>query len=349
MSFQRIPTVIATAIAAVMVFAAPLSASAQAPTKLKFTLDWRFEAPAAPFFLAQGKGYFDAEKIAVDINAGGGSGMTITRVASGTYDMGFADLAAVMEFLGNNPTAPQKPVGVMMIYNNAPAAIYSMKKSGISKPEDLVGKKLGGPQFDAVRRAFPIFAKANRLSGPIAWTTMDPSLRETMLVRGDVDAISGFTFYTPQSLMARGAKAEDIVTMRYADYGVRLYGNAIIVNEAFAKKNPEVVKGALRAIAKGYRDAAKSPEEAVAYLKKREPLIDEKLELSRMTALVNMVLMSPDSLAEGFGRVSPPRLSLMATQVSDAFETKTRVDASKAFDASYLPAKEELDFLKKTR
>ncbi len=347
MKFNRIYSLLGGALTAALLALAPACSIAQ--TKVKFTLDWRFEAPAAPFFLAQGKGYFDAEKIAIDIDAGGGSGLTVTRVASGTYDMGFADLAAVMEFQGNNPQAPQKPLGVMMIYNNAPAAIYTLKKSGITRPADLVGKRLGGPQFDAVRRAFPIFAKANNLTGAMAWTTMDPSLRETMLVRGDVDAISGFTFYTPQSLMARGAKAEDIVTLRYADYGVRLYGNAIIVNEAFARKNPETVKAVLRAIAKGYRDAAKSPEEAVSYLKRREPLIDEKLELSRMTAMVNMVLMSPDSLAEGFGRVSAPRLSLMASQVSDAFETKTRINAANVFDASYLPASSELDFLKKTK
>jgi hypothetical protein len=60
-------------------------------------------------------------------------------------------------------------------------------------PADLNGKKLGAPVFDAGRRAFPIFAKANNVTG-VQWTAMDPPLRETMLVRGDVDAITGFTF-----------------------------------------------------------------------------------------------------------------------------------------------------------
>ncbi len=344
MNTPRLFSLAACALAATLIAAGP--AAAQAPAKVKFTLDWRFEAPAAPYFLAQGKGYFADEKIAIDIDAGAGSGMTVTRVASGTYDMGFADLATVMEFQANNPTAPNKPVGVMMIYNNAPMALYSMKKAGITKPADIKGKRLGGPQFDSVRRAFPIFAKANGIdASAFTWTTMDPALRETMLVRGDVDVISGFTFYTPQSLGARGAKPGDYVTMRYADHGVRLYGNAVIVNEAFAQKNPDTVKAVLRAIAKGYRDTVKSPEEAVAYLKKREPLINEEVELSRTRALVDMVLMAPDSVAEGFGRVSPPRVSLMAAQVSDSFNTKTRVNAATVFDASYLPPAAELNIL----
>jgi NitT/TauT family transport system substrate-binding protein len=55
--------------------------------------------------------------------------------------------------------------------------------------------------FDAGRKAFPIFEKANKV-GNVAWTAMDPPLRETMLVRGDVDAITGFTFTSLLNLEA---------------------------------------------------------------------------------------------------------------------------------------------------
>ena len=84
-------------------------------TKIKFQLDWRFEGPAALFLVAKSKGYFTQEKLDVTIDAGNGSGNAVNRVASGAYDMGFADMAALMEFVGNNPTAPSKPVGVMMV------------------------------------------------------------------------------------------------------------------------------------------------------------------------------------------------------------------------------------------
>ena len=120
------------------------------------------------------KGYFKAEGLDVTIDAGNGSGGTVTRVASGTYDMGFADLAALMEFHANNPDAPNKPVAVMMVYNNTPAAVLALKKSGIKTPADLNGKKLGAPVFDAGRKAFPIFAKANDVSN-VAWTSDGPA------------------------------------------------------------------------------------------------------------------------------------------------------------------------------
>ena len=90
-------------------------AQAQTTTPIKFQLDWRFEGPAALFLHPASKGYFKAAGLDVAIDAGNGSGGTVTRVASGAYDMGFADLAALMEFHANNPDAPNKPVAVMMV------------------------------------------------------------------------------------------------------------------------------------------------------------------------------------------------------------------------------------------
>ena len=74
-------------------------------TPVKFQLDWRFEGPAALFLVPVAKGYFKNEKLNVTVDAGNGSGGAVTRVASGSYDMGFADLAALMEFHANNPAA----------------------------------------------------------------------------------------------------------------------------------------------------------------------------------------------------------------------------------------------------
>ena len=311
-------------------------------TKIKFQLDWRFEGPSALFLAARAKGYFAQEKLDVTIDAGNGSGNAVNRVASGAYEMGFADLAALMEFVGNNPTAPSKPVAVMMVYNNTPAAVFSLKKTGIKSPADLVGKKMGAPVFDAGRKAFPIFAKANNIDlARVAWTSMDPPLRETMLAKGDVDAITGFYFTSLLNLNARGVKDEEIDVMLYPANGVKLYGNAIIVSEAFARSNPEAVKGFLRAFTRAVKDVLADPDGAIKFVKERDGIIDENLERRRLRLAISSAIDTPDARAEGFGEVRGPRLALMASQVADAFSTRERINPDRIWNGSFLPTKEQ--------
>ena len=330
----------ASLLAAALPFTASLAQAQETP--IKFQLDWRFEGPAALFLVPETKGYYKAEKLKVTVDAGNGSGGTVTRVASGTYDMGFADLAALMEFHANNPTAPNKPVAVMMVYNNTPASVMALKKSGITKPADLTGKKLGAPVFDAGRRAFPIFAKANNVTN-VAWTAMDPPLRETMLVRGDIDAITGFSFTSLLNLEARGVKADDVVILPYPNYGVKLYGNAVIVGEDFLKKNPEAVKAFLRAFTKGVKDVIADPKGGIATVKARDGIINEDLETRRLKLALDATVLTPDAKADSFGDVNAGRLSLMASQVSDAFATKDRVNAAAVWNGGYLPVAAERD------
>ena len=331
-------------LASVVAIAATLGVAQAQTTPIKFQLDWRFEGPASLFLVPVAKGYFKDAKLDVVVDAGNGSGGTVTRVASGTYDIGFADMAALMEFHANNPDAPNKPVAIMMVYNNTPASVMALKKSGIKTPADLNGKKLGAPVFDAGRRAFPIFAKANNV-GTVQWTAMDPPLRETMLVRGDVDAITGFTFTSLLNLEARGVKAEDVVVLAYPDYGVKLYGNAIIASPKILKENPAAVKAFLSAFAKGVKAVISDQAGAIETVKARDGIINVPLEQRRLKLAIDTVINSPDAHTEGFGQINPGRMALMASQVSDAFATKTRVNPAAVWDGSFLPTKAELNIL----
>ncbi len=320
--------------------------TAQAATSVKFQLDWRFEGPSALFLVPAAKGYFKDAGLDVTVDAGNGSGGAVTRVASGTYDLGFADLAALMEFHANNPDAPNKPVAVMVVYNNTPASVMALKKSGIKTPADLSGKKLGAPVFDAGRRAFPIFAKANGVSN-VNWTAMDPPLRETMLVRGDVDAITGFTFTSLLNIEARGVKASDVVVMPYPDFGVKLYGNVIIATPKIIKENPAAVKAFLSAFTKGAKEVIADPAKAIESVKARDGIINTELETRRLKLAIDTVINSPDARAEGFGQLNAPRLALMASQVSDAFNTKSRINPDAVWTGAFLPSAKELDILPK--
>ena len=320
--------------------------AAFAATPIKFQLDWRFEGPSALFLQPVAKGYFQAAGLNVVVDAGSGSGGAIQRVASGSYDMGFADMAALMEFYANNPEVKDKPVAVMMVYNSTPSSVLALKKSGIAKPADLTGKKMGAPVFDGGRRGFALFAKANKV-GDVQWTSMDPPLRETMLVRGDIDAITGFSFTSLLNLEARGVKASDVVVMPFADNGVKHYGNAIIASAKMVRENPEAIRAFLKAFAKGAKEVMANPAASIAYVKERDGIVNPAMETRRLQLALDGVVNTSDARAEGFGQISATRMALMASQVSDVYATKTRVNPDLVWSGRFLPPIADLDVFPK--
>lgn len=316
-----------------------------ADTPLKFQLDWRFEGPAALFVHPEQKGYFKQAGLDVNVEAASGAG-AIQRVASGTHDLGFADLAALMEFHANNPDAPIKPVAIMVIYNTTPASVMALKKSGITKAADLTGKKMGAPIFDAGRRTFPIFAQANGV-GEVQWSTMEPQLRETMLARGDLDAVTGYTFTSLLNLEARGIKREDVVVLPYATHGVQLYGNVIIASPRLIAEKPEAVRAFLKAFARGAREGIANPEAAIASMKAKDGLVNVPQEVKRLKLTIETAIDSKGAREEGFGQLRTERLARMAEQVAKAYATKNPVPANAVWNGSFLPTTAELDILPK--
>ena len=320
-------------------------AAQAADTPLKFQLDWRFEGPAALFVHPEQKGYFKQAGLDVNVEAASGAG-AIQRVASGTHDLGFADLAALMEFHANNPDAPIKPVAIMVIYNTTPASVMALRKSGITKAADLTGKKMGAPIFDAGRRTFPIFAQANGV-GEVQWSTMEPQLRETMLARGDLDAVTCYTFTSLLNLEARGIKREDVVVLPYATHGVQLYGNVIIASPRLIAEKPEAVRAFLKAFARGAREGIANPEAAIASMKAKDGLVNVAQEVKRLKLTIETAIDSKGAREEGFGQLRTERLARMAEQVAKAYATKNPVPANAVWNGSFLPSAAELDILPK--
>ena len=238
--------------------ASALSATAAlAQTPVKFSLDFKFEGPAAPFVVAIDKGYFKAEGLDVTIDTAGGSLEPINRVASGTYDMGFGDINSLIKFRDANPGTPIK--AVFMVYNKPPFSIVGRKSRGVTAPKDLEGKKLGAPPPDGAYAQWPIFVQANEIdASKVTIVSVGFPVREPMLASGEVDAITGFSFSSYINLKDRGVPANDITVLLMADFGVNLYGNTIMVNPKFAAEKPEAVKGFIRAFIKGLNETVKN-------------------------------------------------------------------------------------------
>jgi NitT/TauT family transport system substrate-binding protein len=333
---MRLKSVVAFAGAVCVV--ALSAGSAWAADKVKFTLDWKFEGNAAPFLVAQDKGYFAAEGLDVTIDSGNGSAGAVTRVASGAYDIGFADLNSLVEFDASNPDRAIK--SFFIVYDEPPFALFTLKKSGIAKPKDFEGRTLGAPVFDAPRKLFPAFARATGVAaGAVKWESMDPPLREPMLVRGQVDAISGFYFTSLLNLKAQGVTLNDLTIFKYSDYGMAFYGNGLIASPALTQNNPDLLKRFARAVVKGWRDAIKNPAAAIEVVKKRDPLIDPALELERLNMVVKDNVLTAEVKANGMGTIRRDRMNKAIEQLTDAFQLSKVPTVDDIFTDAAMPAK----------
>lgn len=314
-----------------------LSSAAHADTDIRFTLDWRFEGPSAPFLMAYEKGYFKDEGLNVTIDSGNGSAGAVTRVATDAYDMGFADYSALTETTANNPDT--EVTGIYMVYNAMPAAVFALKKSGIETPADLKGKTLGAPVFDGGRKAWPAFARHNDLKvDDVSWQSVEPAIRETLLARGQLDGITGFYFTSLLNLEARGVDPDDIVVLKYPDYGVEFYGNTIIARNELLEENPEAVRGFLRAFNKALQETIADPEAAIAYVKQRDALIDEALETRRLKLALETNVITDETRAEGLGAVTTDRMERALADMIASYNLEPKPELEALFDSSYLPA-----------
>lgn len=327
--------------------AIPASAPAAEPaaakpqiTHIRFALDWAIEGPSSPFLVALDKGYFAQEGLSVVIDRGTGSAGTVSRIAGGAYEMGYADINAMMEFNVKNPDKALQAIGI--VYNTAPMTVFTLKDKGINTPQDLAGKKLGAPAGDAGRRLFPLFASQNGFDpNAVEWVTMEPALREVALAKGEVDAITAFYGSGWFGLTRNNVPPEEIITFMYTDYGLPLYGNAVMASPAYLAANAEAVKGFMRGLARGWQDSLADPAAAVEIIKRREPLVDAEVELQRLQLAIDRHFLNDEVRQNGFGAVDPARLARSIELVAQGFELSPVPTADSVFSDAYLPPKEQ--------
>lgn len=318
---------------ALVAYASP----AQAQTRIKMVLNWKYQGPQAWFFIAQDRGYFKAEGLEVEIDQGEGSGAPIAKIAAGAYTAGFGDINAAIDFAARRPN--EAPVGVYMIYNTPPFTVAVKANGPIKSPKDFEGRTIGGPANDGALKLFPAFSKvASFDAGKVNVSNMAPNLREQMLLRGQVDGVFGFINTIWFSAMLVGIDpAKDLRFINYGDHGMDLYSNTILFSRAFVRDNPKAVEGFVRALNRALKDVIANPEAGMDAVMKREPLLKRDLEKDRLFATLKQEMSHPEIAKIGFGDIDVERMKRAISIVVESNQLPRTPAVDEIFNRSFLP------------
>jgi NitT/TauT family transport system substrate-binding protein len=337
MTIQRRHLLAATAGAAL---ALPTMRSAQAQTAIRFSLDWALQGNHGMWSLAEDRGIFRREQLAVRMDRGFGSGDAIVKVGSGAYDIGFADFSGAVKFNAENPQ--NRLVMIYPVFDRTAAALMTLKGRGIEKPQDVAGKSLGAPEGEGSRMLFPAFARVAGIdTSGIRWTSMAANLRDTMLRTRQVEAVTGFLFTVHFNLVGLGIPEDQILGWPYAEHGLDIYGSGLFAKAEWLERNGPVAARFVKASIDGLKALLNDVPGGMASLKRREPLFDEALESRRFAMTRDRSMLTPNSRANGLGHVDMARVRQLIQVNAEALGVSNPPAPEAFFTDRYLPPKSE--------
>lgn len=311
-------------------FIALLSACSTPETgsdRIELLLDWKAQMEHAGFFVADAKGFYQREGLTVEILEGNGAPTTARLVGNGTYKIGISSgSATVMARVKGIPI-----ISLAVINQHSPVVVYSLAKSELTKPEHLIGKRVGvniggtkHREFQALLTKFGIGEDQIQLMG------MTESSPAPMLA-GKVDAMLGYTEDQPVTVELRGEKVNRIAL---SDYGIDLYSTNVIVNEQFLAENGNLVRRFLRASLEGWSYAIEHPDEALEAYTSKRPESDPAFNKANFARLIP-ILQSPDVMRHGFGAQTAERWKDTQDILFNLGMIESRVEISQLFTNAY--------------
>jgi ABC-type nitrate/sulfonate/bicarbonate transport system substrate-binding protein len=296
--------------------------------RIQLILDWKAQMEHAGFFVADQKGFYAEEGLEVEILEGNGAPTAARVVGNGTYKLGIASgSATVMARSRNIPI-----VSLAVINQHTPVVVYSLKEKNITKPDDLIGKRIGVNVGGTKHREFQALLRKHNISEDQIQLMGMSEASPAPLLAGQVDAMLGYTEDQPVMVELLG---KEVNRLSLADYGIDVYSTNIIVNESFLKENPDRVRRFMRATLRGWRYAVAHPDEAVAAYMAKRPESNEAFNRENFKHLIPL-LNSPDTEQQGLGAQTEEKWKYTRDILHSLGMIDHNVDIDQLFTNTYL-------------
>jgi NitT/TauT family transport system substrate-binding protein len=262
----------------------PAIANTPAPTAVTVQLSWTNQAEFAGLYAADQLGYFAEEGLQVKFLEGGPEVNFIIPVVDGTAQFGMAQPADLI--LARADGAPVRSVAV--IYRRSPIVFFALEETGITRPQDFVGKKIrSSVTVDQTLKAMMTRIGISQHQYQTEYLPSDISL----FASGEVPVWAGFINVFVLEVQRAGYKVNIIYP---DDYGIHFYGDVLITSDELIAENPDLVRRFLRATLKGWTYAVENPAGIGSFVQKYNSSADQALEVEKMIASIPLVNTGED-------------------------------------------------------
>ncbi len=282
------------------------SASSFAADKVTFQLDWLPGGDKAPVYVGVQQGFFADEDLDVTILGGKGSTDAITKIATGTADIGSADIVALLVAKAND-NVPVK--AIYSLFSKAPYAFYVLNDSGIDSVKDVSGKTVVTSPFTSANVFLPLMLKKNGVDEKdVKVLKADPGALNPMLITGQSDVMISWMTDRVKNEQQAAQAGKKLNVLPWYDAGLEFYSSSIIASDKFMSENPDIVKRFVKAYAKAVEYTWAHPEESGADVTKMVPEVDSAQASDTIKSIHGLVL-NEVSKRDGVGSFTPARLN----------------------------------------
>jgi NitT/TauT family transport system substrate-binding protein len=290
----------------------------------------------APLLYAEKHGYFSQGGVQIDIVRGFGSADVIAKVASGTYEAGTGYFPELLRAKAENPDLDA--IAVAISYDAGPDGLVGQKASGMTKPQDIAGKRAAAQPGNTSMLTFPIFAKAMGIDpSAVKWVSVGFPLIAVTVQQGNADLAAGFVSTSIASFEKLGFTDSQLVPFSYSDYIGHLYGNALIMRKSWMQRNPNAAKGLVRAYIRGLIETRDHQQEAMDILMQREPLLNRPAETKDLTYSLAKYYFTDQVLKSGFGYQTKADVDTFIKQLVEPLGLKRTPTADEIYTDALLP------------
>lgn len=297
-------------------------------TKVSFALDWFPNSNHAGIFEAVERGFFEDEGLDVNIYVPGDPSVVLSTIAAGQDDFGISYQSVLLQARSEGVPV----VSVTGIVQHPLNSVMALETSGITRPADLKGKKVGFPGIVTDEGLLAAMLAADGLTiDDVEMVNVGFDLT-TSLASGAVDAIVG-AYWTHESILLE-QEGFEVTVLRMEEWGVPdFYELVLAVSEDTVANRPDVVQSFVNALQRGHEAAIADAQASITNLIKHNPdIVVEDLEREGIEKLKALWTEG----APEFGWQEAERWEAFTSWMKDQGLVSADLDAAAAFTNEFV-------------